>query len=68
MQNKTLYRYRGPVFHFNNLICYSYEATTYALSKKQALNNLSYRFKKAHGYNRDYQIVLNETNLSEMFV
>lgn len=45
----NLYRYEGPVYEYNKLIDNSYICNTYAISKKQALNNIRYQIKKNLG-------------------
>lgn len=43
---KMRYRYKGPVLAFGKVISNRWEGETIAVSRKQALNNLSYQFKK----------------------
>ena len=35
--------------HYEKCICDNYEASTFAVSEKQARNNLAYRFKTQYG-------------------
>lgn len=43
------YKYDGPVMEFDKIIVNRYKNSTYAVSEKQARNNLAYRFKKDSG-------------------
>lgn len=47
---KKHYRFLGTIFLFNEPVSCNWEAETYAISKAQALNNLTYRAKKYMGY------------------
>lgn len=42
------YDYDGPVMSFEFCVAQRWKASTYAVSKRKALSNLAYQFKKAH--------------------
>jgi predicted lipase len=42
------YDYSGPVFKFETCIEQNWEASTWAPTKKKALSNLTYRYKRDH--------------------
>lgn len=42
----NVYSYNGPVMVFNVCVTNNWEATTHAVSKKKALSNFKYQFKK----------------------
>lgn len=44
------YTYNGPVEMYGKPIDHRFSASTYAPSKKKAMDNLIYRYKKEHGY------------------
>lgn len=54
----NLYIYNGPVLEFDTCIKRCWKASTYAASKKKAISNLSYRFKKEYGKAPNTKIVL----------
>lgn len=56
---KTKYVYNGPVRYFEDVVCGCWNAETYAVSEKQALNNLAYRYKKEYKYDSNSKITLN---------
>lgn len=56
---RRIFTYDGPVFRFGKLIQENYHAQTEARTKEQALNNLTYRYKRAHGYEPKTNITLN---------
>lgn len=60
---KGKYFYKGPVKMFEDTID-QWEASTIAASKKQALNNLTYRYKKEHKYLVNTRITLNSDYIS----
>ena len=60
---KGKYFYKGPVKMFEDTID-QWEASTIAASKKQALNNLTYRYKKEHKYLVNTRITLNPNYIS----
>lgn len=43
------YSYDGPVMEFNRCIANRWKGSTYAVSEKQARNNLAYQFKMETG-------------------
>lgn len=45
----NLYLYDGPVLEFDTCIERRWKASTYAVSAKKAISNLTYRYKKEHG-------------------
>ena len=54
------YMYDGPVMHHDKLINKKWTAITTASSEKQAINNLTYRYKVTHGYSATAKITLPE--------
>lgn len=48
--NDHVFRYSGPVLYFDQVICSNWTAETTATSDKQARNNLTYKYKKAHNF------------------
>lgn len=40
------YTYDGPVLCFDQLLSNSWHASTYAINKKKAKNNIAYQYKK----------------------
>lgn len=52
------YQYIGPVMGVDKCIQEEWEGITTAVSEKKAKNNLSYRWKKQHGYAPTYFISL----------
>lgn len=53
-----LYAYRGPVEdYFGKLLDRYYSATTWASSKKQAKNNLMFRYKEEHNLSSRSKII-----------
>lgn len=42
----TRYHYKGPVIEFDRCIASDWESETLALSRKKAISNLKYQFKK----------------------
>lgn len=65
MKKKTKFTYSGPVKCFDDVVLSKWDCVTYAKSRKQALNNLSYRYKKDNGYTINTKINLNDKYLSE---
>jgi hypothetical protein len=62
---KNFYRYRGPVFCFENCICRCWEGTTYAVSEKKAKSNLSFQFKMQNNYTSSAKITLPDQVIKE---
>lgn len=52
-QNKFKYFYSGPVYKFNAIYQENWAGDTWAVSDKQALNQLTYQFKKQSGWVAD---------------
>lgn len=52
------YRYRGPVMGVDRCIQEDWEGETMAVSERKAKSNLSYRWKRQHGYAPTYPISL----------
>lgn len=59
-KQKKEYHYSGPVYHFEKKIMDNWEATTMARSRAEALNNITFRAKKALGFSRYTQLRLNK--------
>lgn len=64
-KDRNIYTYKGPVFIFENIVNNDWQAETFATSRKKALSNLSYRFKKEYGYSKNSSIKLIDSYLSE---
>lgn len=47
LQNKE-FKYSGPVVRFDTYIERDWKASTWAPTKKKALSNLAYRYKRDH--------------------
>lgn len=60
------YKYIGPVLEFDRLICPKWEGETVAVSKKKALSNLAYQFKKDTKRVASSKIGLQEKYLKEL--
>lgn len=52
------YYYYGPVYIFMELVNAHWEAETMAVSKKKALSNFKYQYKKQRGLTMDTRIDL----------
>lgn len=52
------YIYKGPVLKFGVCIEQEWIAETWAPTEKKAMNNLIYRYKKAHDYVKSAKIEL----------
>lgn len=46
---KREYVYSGPVLKFGSVVANNWHGSTFAVSEKQATNNLVYQFKKQYG-------------------
>lgn len=57
-QQRKLYVYQGMVMHFNLIAARFWEARTYAVSEKQARNNLAFQYKRKNGFTANYNVVL----------
>lgn len=49
-KDKIKYYYNGPVYKFNDIYREKWSGNTYAVSEKQALNQLTYQFKQEDGW------------------
>lgn len=47
-KEQKLYKYEGPVMKFDQCLDHCYRGSTYASSAAQAINYLSWRYKKDH--------------------
>lgn len=54
----TKYSYKGPVMEFDRCIANNWEASTWAVSPKKALCNLTYRFKQENNRTANTKISL----------
>lgn len=50
------YFYDGPVLRFNTIIANRWRASTYAVSEKEAMRNLVFRFKKENGLEKTAKV------------
>ena len=66
IQKKTIYKYAGPIYRFENIIMSKWEAVTMAVSPQQALNNLTYRAKMELKYDRQSKLTLDKKCLMEV--
>lgn len=57
-QGYKRYSYEGPVCEFDRVIASMWTAETYAPSKKKAISNLAFRFKREHNKIRTAKITL----------
>lgn len=66
---KTLkiFRYCGPVMHYDEIVDYCYKAETQAISAKKALANLTYRWKNENGYWHSFKVELDTNCLKSSF-
>ena len=55
---KSLYSYSGPVKYFDKVVIDCFEATTMAVSLKQATNNITFRAKKKLGLANNAMLIL----------
>ena len=55
---KYVYRYSGPVYHYDKLICSYYEAETTAATLAKAKSNIAWRYRNDNGFNTRYQLSL----------
>lgn len=60
------YFYSGPVMEFGRCVSNHYEATTFAPSRKEALSNIIFKFKRECGKHPFSKISLDETKLTLM--
>jgi len=49
MADKKLYEYEGPVKIFEDTVNENWSGMTYAISERQARNNLTYQYKRQRG-------------------
>lgn len=52
------YIYEGPVLGLSRVITEKWRGETYAISKRKAMGNLAYQFKKQHGLSKSAKIFL----------
>lgn len=64
-QTKIKYFYKGPVYKFNKLYQDIWTGETYAVSDKQALNQLTFQFKESGGWNKNTAFTLDINYLSK---
>lgn len=57
-EQKTFYRYCGPVMLFGKCIESTWYGETWATSERKARSNLTYQFKKEFGYGATAKIDL----------
>lgn len=55
---RYFYTYKGPVMVYNTCITNNWTGSTWAVSEKKALSNLTYQFKKETGRNPNTKITL----------
>lgn len=58
VQQHKQYTYSGPVIEFDKCIERNWKASTWAMSEKKALSNLSFRYKRDHNRAANSQITL----------
>lgn len=52
------YGYRGPILVFDNVVSNNWTTTTYAISKKKAVNNIEYQARLFLGKTQKNKITL----------
>lgn len=62
----AVYRYEGPVWKYDRLVADIWKAETTAPTKRKAISNFKYRFKKEEGYSREVPVVLDETCINRV--
>lgn len=55
---KKLYEYRGPVRIFEEIVNSDWHGYTYAMTEKQARNNLTYQYKRQRGLIPETKVTL----------
>ena len=55
---KKLYTYRGAVYLWDALSDYRWSASTFAVSEKQARNNMAHQYKVGMGLNANVRVTL----------
>lgn len=63
-QEVKRYSYKGPVCEFDRCIAPMWTAETSAPSKKKALSNLAFRFKRDHNKIKTAKITLDPSKLT----
>ena len=58
------YSYKGPVCEFDRCIAHMWTAETSATSKKKALSNLAFRFKRDNNKTKTAKITLDPSKLA----
>lgn len=58
IQEEQEYLYQGPVYHNDHLHCEWFEAVTYAVSTKEAWNNIKAQYKARNGLEMNSKITL----------
>ena len=58
---KRKYIYSGAVKMYDRIICDNYSQMTFAVSEKQALNNIKHRYRKENGMRDFVPITLSGT-------
>ena len=58
-----IYKYEGPVYHFEHIVIEKWTAYTTASSKEQALNNLKFKAKRALKMSPATKITLDSSHL-----
>lgn len=58
MSERKIYVFDGSVKHFEQTIRTGYTSKTMAVSPKQALNNICYKYKKIFGYKANTKLTL----------
>lgn len=53
-----IFKYCGPVSHYDKIVDYCYTAETQAVSPRKALANIAYRWKNDNDYSRSYKVEL----------
>lgn len=58
MKNKKYYMFEGGVYHYDRLLTAKWATGTYAVSEKQARNNILYQYKKKFKLMQNVQLKL----------
>lgn len=60
-----IWHYRGPVYRFEHIHSYIWDAYTTAPTMGKALSNLAFRYKKENGLEQTAEIVLENMFIHE---
>ena len=64
--NKKTYVYEGPVYRFETIVNNKWKGNTTAVSPKQALNNLTHRYRMSAGLEKNTKVSLDGKYLKSL--